>query len=103
MSDNSFEIQNFIPYLNEKFYIGGESSHPIKAELIEATEIGSSSSSNHETSRRKPFSLIFRLEMDTAIPQQIYKIEHTKMGTFELFLVPIGPDKKGMCYEAVFA
>jgi hypothetical protein len=34
--------------------------------------------------------------------QQIYQVEHPTLGSFELFLVPVGPDEQGMCYEAVF-
>jgi hypothetical protein len=29
-------------------------------------------------------------------------MEHAAIGTFELFLVPIGPDREGMRYEAIF-
>jgi len=29
-------------------------------------------------------------------------MEHPGIGTFELFLVPIGPDEKGLRYEAIF-
>jgi hypothetical protein len=34
--------------------------------------------------------------------QRIYRIEHHAMGTFELFLVAIGPDGTGMLYQAIF-
>jgi hypothetical protein len=29
-------------------------------------------------------------------------MEHPEIGVFELFLVPIGPDEKGLRYEAIF-
>ena len=32
----------------------------------------------------------------------MYRVEHEDIGSFEIFLVPIGPDEKGMKYEAVF-
>jgi hypothetical protein len=36
------------------------------------------------------------------LPQAIYQLEHDRMGTMDIFLVPIGPDGQGMGYEAVF-
>jgi hypothetical protein len=36
------------------------------------------------------------------LPQHIYALEHTSLGKLELFLVPIGPDERGMRYQAVF-
>jgi hypothetical protein len=36
------------------------------------------------------------------VPQGIYKLENEKLGALEIFLVPIGPDEKGMRYEAIF-
>ncbi len=53
-------------------------------------------------SKRRPFSIFFRGPKDRNLPQGIYKVEHDKMGTVELFLVPIMPDKNGNLYEAVF-
>ena len=46
---------------------------------------------------------LFRGPMTPLLPQRIYPLEHAQLGVFELFLVPIGPDQHGMCYEAVFA
>ena len=39
----------------------------------------------------------------TAGPQRIYRLRHDRLGAFEVFLVPIGPDAVGMRFEAVFA
>ena len=30
------------------------------------------------------------------------EVAHHEMGTYEIFLVPIRPDEKGMVYEAIF-
>jgi hypothetical protein len=45
---------------------------------------------------------VFRGPKKPELPQKIYKLEHDKLGTFELFLVPIGLDKEGMRYQAIF-
>ena len=52
--------------------------------------------------KREPFSIVFRGPHDSPIGQGTYKIGHDKMGAFDLFLVPIAPDKDGRYYEAVF-
>ena len=51
----------------------------------------------------KAFSVVFRGESTPVLEQQIYRIKHDKLGDMELFIVPIGPDEEGMCYEAVFS
>src|SRR5436309_3177 len=52
---------------------------------------------------RAPFSLVFRGPLEPVLPQRIYRFEHDELGSFELFIVPLGPDESGMRYEAVFA
>jgi len=37
-----------------------------------------------------------------AWPQGIYRIDLAARGPADIFVVPIGPDGTGMCYEAVF-
>jgi hypothetical protein len=48
------------------------------------------------------FSLFFRGPVAPFFPQAIYRLNHATLGTVDLFLVPVGPDGKGMQYEAVF-
>jgi hypothetical protein len=52
---------------------------------------------------RDPFSVEFHSRLPQHEPQQIFDVEHEKLGKFELFLVPLGPDADGHRYEAVFA
>lgn len=35
-------------------------------------------------------------------PQGIYRIAHPQRGALDLFVVPVGPDGRGMCYEVTF-
>lgn len=54
-------------------------------------------------SARIPFSVIFRTELkDIYFSQGTYPIIHPTKGIVPVFLVPLGPDDKGMKYEAVF-
>ena len=79
---------------------GAESLSPLEAELIEVTEFGSDP--GQEDAQRRPFSILFRAPPNSVLPQGIYPVEHPELGTLSLFLVPIGPDRVGMRYEAVF-
>ena len=51
----------------------------------------------------QPFAVVFRhRDARGSAPQGVYRLEAPERGPVELFVVPIGPDGKGMCYEAVF-
>ena len=53
---------------------------------------------------RAPFALQFRTPAVMGyVPQRIYALTHSVLGTVEIFLVPLGADADGMRYEAVFA
>lgn len=56
----------------------------------------------HGGPRKQPFSIHLRGPKGAALPQAIYRMEHDKLEPMEIFLVTIGPDEKGMRYEAVF-
>ncbi len=56
----------------------------------------------HSAEGRQPFSVVFSANHSDAYAQNIYTIKHPEKGEQMLFLVPIGPDEAGMCYEAVF-
>ncbi|MBC3832154.1 hypothetical protein H8K33_11580 [Undibacterium amnicola] len=53
---------------------------------------------------KEHFSIIFECQNQTHLPQKIYSFTHPTVGQFELFIVPIGPDRvsKHMCYQAIF-
>ena len=89
----------FAKCLKQTFRIQLDASQ-LDVELIEVSNIGSG---DREEDKLQPFSLVFRGPEDPTLPQQIYKMEHMTMGTLGIFLVPIGPDAHGMCYEAVFS
>jgi hypothetical protein len=94
-----FEVGTFAPHLGETFRIQANDSAWAEMTLIEATALGEGAPA---AGRRAPFSIVFRGPRDPVLPQQIYRMEHAALGAFDLFLVPIGPDREGMRYEAVF-
>ena len=52
---------------------------------------------------RVPFALIFRGPNDPVLNQGTYAVNHAELGEHSLFLVPVGPGKEGMQYQAVFS
>jgi hypothetical protein len=55
-----------------------------------------------EDKGREPFSLEFTDPEPEHVPQQTVVVEHDQLGTFDLFVVPLGPSDEGMRYEAIF-
>lgn len=92
----NFTVGTFSGLLGDTFKVHPDTREPLDFELISATELG------ERPGRGRPFSIVFRGSGDVLLPQRIYRMEHAEMGSFEVFLVPIGPDEKGLLYEAVF-
>ena len=95
-------IDAFQPRVGHTFRIR-QPDGEIEAELIEARALGGGPGrAGAGTRRRVPFSLSFRTSATAPLPQRIYEVAHDEMGSYEIFLVPIGPDGRGMVYEAIF-
>lgn len=53
---------------------------------------------------REPFSVVIRSgAKNQHWPQGTHTLHHPEHGALDLFMVPIGPDTQGMCYEISFA
>ena len=99
----------FSEYIGEKFQIQFEPSCVITLELIEVTPFSAKGTrprwgaDSDLEPQREPFSILFRGPQDFPLAQQMYTIEHEKMGTLEgPFLVPVGIDERGRYYESIF-
>lgn len=97
MSDE-FTLERFLPYVGEVFHVRRESLE-VPMLLSEITRLAND---GFRVRRREPFSLVFHAPAGSSLEQQIYLIEGAGMAPFECFLVPIGPDRFGMRYEAVY-
>ena len=91
----NFTIEIFERQLNTKFRMHYGDSQTAELQLISVTDVGSSE-------RQKQFSLLFQGPYEAPILQGTYRVEHDELGALDLFLVPIGRDKEGVRYEAVF-
>ena len=101
-----FTTATFAGRVGETFRILPDGGRPVDAALAEVTVLGASATGSAVTGRDggrgEAFSLVFRAPREASLPQRTYRVEHDAIGAFELFLVPIGPDREGMRYEAVF-
>jgi hypothetical protein len=96
----------FAAHLGSKFRVYPESGDVVEIELFKAEELPDRAQQRRlvEPSRRRvPFSLLFCEARDSGLRQATYRLEHERLGRFGLFLVALGPDKKGRVrYEAIF-
>ena len=87
----------FSENLNTKFliYPDTEASEALETELVEFKEITTAP-------RQEQFSIQFRGPLNLFLNQGMYRMKHDKIGTFDLFLVPIRQEEDGFYYEAAF-
>lgn len=97
------KISDYAAHLNDSFVIRLSTGADLVLELIEVSPVEHAGDSGIKPAVRQSFSLVFcGGPRDQWLPQQIYALEHRELGTLSIFLVPVGPNDKGMCYEAVF-
>lgn len=93
----------FQPLLGQKFSLELEDGTRVELKLDEVNPGSERIREQYPPEERAPFSLVFRGGPEEPLPQQIYPLQHAELGRVDIFLVPIGPGKEGMGYEAVFA
>jgi len=85
----------FEPHVHSVFTVSDGPAFRLPLELTQVT--GSASDPRIES-----FSLLFRGPVDPLLPQKIYTFEHPEIGTFSIFIVPVGQDSAGTTYQAIF-
>jgi hypothetical protein len=99
---DTFTLATFRPLVGERFRIAADEG-PIDLVLAEANAPAAGGELDAQSGRRRaPFSIVFRGPLEPILPQRIYPLRHDTLGSFELFIVPIGPEGDAMQYEAVF-
>ena len=88
--------EDFEACMSDVFTVKIEGDEGPELELIEVKTFGEA---DPNANTRQPFSLLFRGPMEPVLPQRLYDLEHSEQGETMLFLVPIGPDDKGMLYD----
>jgi hypothetical protein len=94
MLDN-MHLEEFSQQLNSNFLIKREpAGAAVEVQLIEAQSIGS-------TPGYEQFSLLFRGPANSYLEQSTYSFEHERLGTFEIFIVPVRREVDGFYYQAI--
>jgi hypothetical protein len=96
-------LKHFTPHIGTEFVCrtpdGG--AYPLRlSEAVGEAEQGRKSPGKEEF--RSPFSLLFQGPESPVLPQSVYPLEHTELGTLALFIVPIGREGGDILYQAVF-
>ena len=90
---------DFSAQLNSSFSVSG-AEPTIELELIEVSDVVAE---KLEHGQAEPFSAVFRHNgSEGVLEQATYGLNHQSLGELAVFLVPIGPDPEGMCYEAIY-
>jgi hypothetical protein len=87
--------EGLIENLNSKFLMPLPSAEAVELELVNVIEHASAPG-------QEQFSAVFQGPPNAPVEQGIYQLEHAQFGTFGIFLVPIGRDRQGVQYEALF-
>ncbi|MEP6796253.1 MAG: hypothetical protein ABJB16_18135 [Saprospiraceae bacterium] len=92
-------ITDFAPWLHQHMLIRFTQEYTLPAEIIDVKEINT-----YTPIDRKPFSILFRTAQKTEyFKQSVCILQHPVKGEVPVFLVPLGLDKDGMRYEAIFS
>ena len=80
------------PLVGSEFRVHVPGEGPLKLKLVEARALRGPGDS---------FSLIFRGDRQVDVEGGLYRVEHRKLGAFDLFVNPVGRGVKGLNLEAV--
>jgi hypothetical protein len=85
----------FADHVNTSFRVLLDDAEPIELELTELSEL-------KITPQQERFAVVFRGPKEKFLGQGTRRLDHDKMGEFDIFLVPIRGDEAGFYYEASF-
>lgn len=95
---------DFARQLNTAFLARPERAAPVEIVLIEIRPLVSSTAApNAEDADNEKFALLFRGSLASPLNQDTYSFEHPRVGSFAMFVVPVGCLDQSHCYyEAIF-
>jgi len=91
----------FAENLKTKFTFQLEDEKLTEMTLIAVNDLNPPSFKSDGTNIRETFSLVFREPSGMPLRQNTYTVEHDKLGTFRLFIVPGETTTTGKQYSAV--
>ena len=99
---NDVTQAEFAACIGQNFQLEIAPGQTLPAILGEATLLKHTQTPGQHPERRAPFSLVFQVPVDSPLPQQIYALEHSRLGRLEIFLVPVGREAGNLLLEAIF-
>jgi hypothetical protein len=85
-------LGTYAPLVGSAFKIHRTGASPLSVKLAAATRLHGVGES---------FSLVFRGHANAKLGQDTYTLEHPSLGTFPLFVVPIGRATKGQDFQVI--
>lgn len=92
-------VNDFSRLVGKQFKLSSEDGTTSRAELIEANAPSKRLALRF---RREQFSIVFDVPDDVELVQGRYRIKHSKIGSMDLFMVPVDLPGKFNRLEAVF-
>ncbi len=89
-------VEDFRPAQGEAFTVAAGDAGTLTLTLREARGLG------RTFQDREAFVLTFAGPAEPYLPQATYRFTHERVGTHEIFIVPVGRDDDGYEYEANF-
>ncbi|MEL7084643.1 MAG: hypothetical protein AAF268_04005 [Cyanobacteria bacterium P01_A01_bin.3] len=97
------DFHSFASCVNEDFRLNLDNGHPIAFRLLEVKALDAHRPLKSSIQvRQQPFSLLFSGPSQPVFGQQVFPLEHDRVGRADIFLVPVGEADSGIEYEAVF-
>ncbi|HEX4263150.1 MAG TPA: hypothetical protein VH597_02325 [Verrucomicrobiae bacterium] len=102
VSLDKIDFTAFRGLVGTRFLVAGSAQQGIPLELISVDEL-KPTQKVIRPNRYETFSLIFRGSADTTLAQDIYALEHSKLGRLSMLIVPvISRDASRRYYQAIF-
>jgi Domain of unknown function (DUF6916) len=104
MTLDELALDDLRPLVGETFAVdrGDDTVTPLI--LVSVTDLVETGRAPVQAGRRHAFSAVFRGPGGPGyLRQRTYPVAQARLGTLDIFLVPIGPNAEGMQYEAIFS
>ena len=96
---DTLTLEHFTPCIGSEFACPTPDGGAYLLTLREAESAGHSRAKE----ARQPFSLIFLGPLEPVLAQGTYSLEHPTLVTLPIFIVPVGRETAGVCYQAIFS
>lgn len=96
----------FARHLGETFQVDRDSAGPLAVQLTHVGDLPAKAyqagSDKLSADQEYCFSLLFRGPTDRPLTQGTYRFEHSRIGSFSVFIVPMVLDRGTQYYEVIF-